>query len=153
MGEDDSDGTRGNVTVEELADWGNDEAGLQGDPDTGVCCDVGSLGPVEPGSRNEKKLCERECLWWCPRRDPRGSGGGSSSVEATMGGGRPPKVKPSPNFFGGVEGVGDALGIGTPAWEEPSVGGLISISCEPSSAMVLWGREPGRGKNTERFRE
>jgi hypothetical protein len=20
------------------------------------------------GSMNEKKLCERECLWWCPRR-------------------------------------------------------------------------------------
>ena len=42
----------------------------------------------------------------------------------TTGGGRPPKVKPSPNFFGGIERVGDALGIGTAA----SFGGMISIS-------------------------
>jgi hypothetical protein len=144
MGEDGSDGARGNVTVEGLADWGHGNE---------VCSDVRSLGAVEPGSRNEKKLCERECLWWWPRRDPWGIGGGSSSVEATMGGRRPPKVKPSPNFFGGLERVGDALGIGTPTWEKSSVGGLISISCEPSSTMVLWGSEPGRGKNTDRFRE
>ena len=149
VGEVDSDGARGNATVEGLADGGHGEVGVHGDTGTGR-----SLGTVEPGSRNEKKLCERECLWWCPRRDPRGSGGCCSSVEATMGGGRPPKVKPSPNFFGGLERVGDALGIGTPAGGAgPSVGGLISISCEPSSAMVLWGSEPGRGKNTERFRE
>jgi hypothetical protein len=118
-----------------------------------VCCEARSLGPVEPGLRNKKKLCERECLWWCSHRDPRGGGGGCSSVKATMGGGHLLKVKPSPTFFGGLERVGDALGIRTSAGVEPSVGGLISISCEPSSAIVLWGSEPGRGKNTERFHE
>lgn len=139
--------------VEGPADGGNGETGLHGV--AGVVCDVKSLGPVEPGSRNEKKLCERECLWWCPRRgalDCRCR----SSVEApplTMGGGRPPKVKPSPNLFAGLERVGEALGIGTPAVGEMSVGGLSSSSCAPSSAMVLCGSEPGRGKNTERFRE
>jgi hypothetical protein len=156
-GDVDSDGARGNATVEEgPADWGNGEMGFQGDAGTGVVCDVRSLDPVEPGSRNEKKLWERECLWWCPRRDARGSGG-CSSVEAppsTMGGGRPPKVKPSPNLFAGLERVGDALGIGTPSvGGTSSVSGLISSSCAPSSAMVLCGSEPGRGKKTERFRE
>jgi len=27
-----------------------------------------SVGCAAVGSRKEKKLCERECLWWCPRR-------------------------------------------------------------------------------------
>jgi hypothetical protein len=69
------------------------------------------------------------------------------------GGGRAPKVKPSPNFCFDLETVGDALGIGTLAGEESFEGGPISSSCAPSSAMVLCGSEPGRGKNMERFRE
>jgi hypothetical protein len=132
-------------------DWGHGNVGAQGDMGTGVCCDLWSLGPIVPGLRNEKKLCESECLWWCPRYDPQGSGGDCSSVKVTMGRGHPPKVKPSPNFFGSLGSVGDALGIGTPAGEGPSVGGLILISCKPSLAMVLWGSEPSQGKNTERF--
>lgn len=30
--------------------------------------DAGAAGNEGLGSMNEKKLCERECLWWCPRR-------------------------------------------------------------------------------------
>jgi len=45
--------------VEEPADWGNGEMDAHGETGVGVGCDVRSLSPVEPGSRNEKKLCER----------------------------------------------------------------------------------------------
>jgi len=62
-------------------------------------------------------------------------------------------VKPSPNFFVGLETTEDALGIGTLAGDERSVCEGISSSCAPSSAIVLCGSDPGRGKNTERFRE
>jgi hypothetical protein len=56
-GEGDSDGGRGNRTEDGVVDWETGEKGV-----TGECCDVRSPSPVEPGSRNEKKLCERECL-------------------------------------------------------------------------------------------
>lgn len=62
-------------------------------------------------------------------------------------------MKPSPSFFDGLERVGDALGIGTPFVAEASLRDSIIISCAPSSAIALWGNEPGRGKNMERLRE
>lgn len=154
-GEGDWEGARGKAMVEAPVGGGNGEMGAHGETGVGVGCDVRSPRPVEPGSRNEKKLCERECLWWCPRRDARGRCG-CSSIKAFplwAGGGRAPKVKPSPSLFCGRERVGDALGIGTSAAAEESVCGSISSSCVPSSAIVLWGSEPGRGKNMERLRE
>ena len=141
--------------VEGPADSGNGEMDDHAETGVGVGCDVRSPSPVEPGSRNEKKLCERECLWWCPRRDARGSGGCSSirALPLWVGGGRPPKVKPSPSLFCGLERVGDALGIDTPAAAGASSRESISRSCMPSSAIALCGSEPGRGKNMERLRE
>jgi hypothetical protein len=56
-GEGDVDGGRGNGTEDGPVDWDTDEKG-----GTGESCDVRSPSPVEPGSRNEKKLYERECL-------------------------------------------------------------------------------------------
>jgi hypothetical protein len=49
------------------ADWGNGEMGAQGDTGVGVGCVCNSAGGTsvafcEPGSRNEKKLWDRECL-------------------------------------------------------------------------------------------
>ena len=154
-GEGDSEGERGKAIVEGPAESGNGEMDDHGETGVGVGSDVRSPNPVEPGSRNEKKLCERECLWWCPRRDARGSGECSSirAFPLWAGGGRPPKVKPSPSLFCGLERVGDALGIGTPAASEASSHESILSSCAPSSAITLWGSEPGRGKNMERLRE
>lgn len=145
--------SRGKATVEGPKGWRDDDVvEAHGETGIGVGCDVKSPRLVEPGSRNEKKLCERECLWWCPRREARARGSCSSTIPSSLwvGGGRPPKVKPSPSFFGTFERVGDALGIGTPV---VSLCGSIRISCAPSSAIALWGNEPGRGKNMERLRE
>ena len=61
-GEGDFDGARGKAMVEEPADWGKGEMDDHGETGVGVGCDVRPPSPVEPGSRNEKKLCERECL-------------------------------------------------------------------------------------------
>ena len=37
--------------------------------EVGNVLDDGDAGGIEGlSSMNEKKLCERECLWWCPRR-------------------------------------------------------------------------------------
>ena len=112
---------------------------------------------------NEKKLCDIECLWWCPRRDgPPAEDGCCATSPGEMGcedcpaeaeaeaeaGGRTPKVKPSRKAR--WPGPGDALGMGTPS----SGGGTLkSSSCAPSSAMLVAGSEPGRGKYTERLRE
>ena len=47
------------------ADWGKADMGVHGEIGIGVgdvCSSAGELG-VAPGSRNEKKLCDIECLW------------------------------------------------------------------------------------------
>lgn len=45
------------------------EIGLRGETGMGWICSSSSLknAPLVPGSKNEKKLCNRECLWWWPR--------------------------------------------------------------------------------------
>ena len=64
-------------------------------------------------------------------------------------GGRPPNVNPFPRGVGGLpEGMmraGASSSIG-PLW-------WISSSCPPSSEIELAGKEPGRGKKTDRLRE
>ena len=64
-------------------------------------------------------------------------------------GGRPPNLKPSRNVR--WPGPGDASGMGTPSCE----GGGVpkSSSCVPSSAMLVAGSDPGRGKKMDRLRE
>ena len=153
----------------DLAEAGRADMGAHGETGTGVGCvcssSAGEYGlPLAPGSRKEKKLCDMECLWWCPRLkeeddEPRdaviSSGVGPSSVA----GGRPPKVKPAPR---GVRGP-------PPMWRElgmlmagPAEGmALMDASSStrksplpsPSSEMEDEGREPGRGKKMERLRE
>lgn len=150
----------------DFADCGNEVVLAQGDKGIGVgwVCSSSAGGvpfplPVAPGSRNEKKLCDIECLWWCPRRADVGvcaRAPVSSSGESAPGGGRPPNVKPAPRgVIGWAPGrlmLDPAEGIVlTGASMSPSPG--ITSSCAPSSAMAAGGRVPGRGKNTERLRE
>jgi len=57
-------------------DTENAYIGIHSETGVGVGCicssssgelENGSRGlPPEPGSRKEKKLCDMECLWWCP---------------------------------------------------------------------------------------
>ena len=55
--------SRGKATVEGPEGWrDDDEVDAHWETGIGVGCDVKSPKLVEPGSRNEKKLCERECL-------------------------------------------------------------------------------------------
>ena len=129
--------------------------GAHGLTGTGVGCVWSSPGGVcAPGSRKEKKLWERECLWWCPRLDaPPDVDGCIGCAAGAEDGGRPPNVKPSrkPSRKLRWPGPGDALGIGTPSSE--GGGAPKSSSCAPSSAIDDTGSEPGRGKKTERLRE
>lgn len=128
---------------------GNGDMGAQGLTGTGVGCVWRSAGfACTPGSRKEKKLCESECLWWWPRRDAPADDGIAGDIGDADEGGRAPNVKPSRNVR--CPGPGDALGIGTPSSDG---GPLKSSSCAPSSAMVVAGSEPGRGKYTDRLRE
>ena len=54
--------------------------------------------PSTVGSRNEKKLCDRECLWWCPRLevvdDDDDEVVRGAAVRSALPGGREPKVNP-----------------------------------------------------------
>ena len=94
---------------------------IQGDTGTGVgsvCSSPSGPAPKSaPGSKNEKKLCDNECLWWCPLRELTDEVEEEEDKEgATMGGGmglvlvpvdesegssaprgRPPNVNPAPN--------------------------------------------------------
>ena len=64
-------------------------------------------------------------------RDPQGGGRGCSSVEATMGGGRLPKVKRSLKSFGGLERVGDMSA--SYVYADPQSGmGTSELSLSPS---------------------
>lgn len=155
----------GNVVLCGTGEAGKPEDGSGVQGETGVIvgwvCSSSSRGDAEsmfaPGSRKEKKLCDRECLWWWPRREVDDEEVELADIRGAVGGERPPNVKPAPS---GVAGCAVA------EWErltlEPAEGmgsagasssTLTSISCEPSSAMVLCGSEPGRGKNMDRFRE
>ena len=99
---------------------------IQGDTGTGVgsvCSSPSAPTPKSaPGSKNEKKLCDNECLWWCPLReltdevedeeDKEGAMGGAIGklplppipvdgselpAESSVRRGRPPNVNPAPN--------------------------------------------------------
>jgi len=124
---------------------------------------------------NEKKLCERECLWWCPRRaegplDDRLEGLlliGMLSSPPELGGGLPPNVNPSPSRFGGGDVTLKVVGCGVvllcPLLElryandaECGLGMIVigaSTSCAPSSAMEGVGFAAGLGKWSDRFLE
>lgn len=146
---------------------GNGEIGFQGETGTGVGCvcnsDPGVCVCVDPGSRNEKKLCDNECLWWCPlllllpEFEPPAFIGGGIGAEP---GGRAPNVKPAPRgviepFVGAWADSTLRRRLGKESAEciadSSSLG--ISSSCEPSSAIVLCGNDPGLGKNMDRFLE
>ena len=77
---------------------GKGEMGFQGLTGVGVGCVCSSAGPP-PGSRKEKKLCESECLWWCPRlAGPDGAADpNAGSPFPASGGGFAPNVKPFVN--------------------------------------------------------
>lgn len=119
------------------------------------------------GSMNEKKLCERECLWWCPRRAEGPLDDwlevllliGMLSSPPESGGGFPPNVNPSPSRFGGgsiTPKVADCGVVLCPLLElryasdaESGLGMIVlgaSTSCAPSSAMEGVGFAPGLGK-------
>lgn len=83
--------------------------GVHGDTGTGVGCVCssscgGDAGrPLAPGSRNEKKLCDIECLWWCPRRDVADIGVCPPVISSpSTPGGRAPNVNPAPRGVGGA---------------------------------------------------
>lgn len=111
---------------------------------------------MEPGSRNEKKLCDKECLWWCPRLDADEERGAViSSGEGRCDGGRAPKVNPCPSGVMGPRVLEPGMLTLDPAEgiNGTSSSMLISTSCDPSSEIVLVPREPGRGKKTDKLRE
>lgn len=91
----------------------------------------------EPGSRNEKKLWDIECLWWWPRRDGRDPDG-EGARELSDVDDCPPNLNPAlrPSLLGLSRIVVTGAGIST-----------------LSSSIVGSGNVPGRGKNTDRFRE
>ena len=120
------------------------------------------------GSMNEKKLCERECLWWCPRRAEGPLDDwlevllliGMLSSPPELGGGFPPNVNPSPSCFGGgsiplkvadcgVVVLCPPLELRYASDAESGLGMIelgASTSCAPSSAMEGVGFAPGLGK-------
>jgi hypothetical protein len=120
------------------------------------------------GSMNEKKLCERECLWWCPRRAEGPLDDwlevvlliGVLSSPPELGGSFPPNVKPSPSRFGGGGVTEKVVDCGVvllcPLLElryandaECGLGIIVtgaSTSCAPSSAMEGVWFAPGLGK-------
>lgn len=110
-----------------------------------------------PGSRNEKKLCDRECLWWCPRREevpPDSDLDIAGGCGAFVAGGRPPKVKFAPSGVVGARAERAALGRLYAASAEGIVLTGASALPVPSSSIVeSCERVPGRGKKTERLRE
>ena len=135
--------------------------------------DVG--GSVGLGCMNEKKLCERECLWWCPRRV---EGPLDDWLEVLLlirvlsnppelGGGLPPNVNPSPSRFGGGAvrlkvadcGVVVLCPLLELRYANDAECGLdmivigASTSCTPSSAIEGAGFAPGLGKWIDRFLE
>jgi hypothetical protein len=109
----------------ELADGGPEEEARS------ECCD--------PGSRNEKKLWDIECLWWWPRREGREPDEDEGVRELSgVDGDPPPNLNPSrrPSLLGRSRSVVTGAGTST-----------------LSSSIVGSGIVPGRGKNTERLRE
>jgi len=119
------------------------------------------------GSMNEKKLCERECLWWCPRRVEGPLDDwlevllltGMLSGPPELGGGFPPNVNPSPSCFGGgvtLKVVDCRVVAFRPLLElryandaEWGLGMIAlgaSTSCVPSSAIEGVGFASGLGK-------
>src|SRR5258706_4427065 len=90
---------------------------------------------------NEKKLCERECLWWCPRRAEGPLDDwlevllliGMLSSPPELGGGFPPNVNPSPSRFGG----------GSITLKVADCGGVVS--CPPLELRYANDAESGLG--------
>ena len=117
-------------------------------------------GGVLPGSKNEKKLWERECLWWCPRleaeEEPECGAVSKSGVRPCDDGGRAPNVKPCPkgvNDWRGLRGPGKLILDPADGIKGASTSTGISSSWASSSLIVPCGLDPGRGKKKDKLRE
>lgn len=90
---------------------------------------------------------------------------GMGTIEGGVGielaGALPPKLNPAPSGVGGVCPLDIECERGNSTLEPApgmvltgaSMSSFTSTSCEPSSAILEVGREPGRGKKRERLRE
>ena len=144
--------------------------------EVGNVVDNGDVGGREGlGSMNEKKLCDRECFWWCPRRAEGPLDNwlevllliGVLSSPPELGGGFPPNVNPSPSRFGGGGVTPNVADCGVAVLytllefrcandAECGLDMMVmgaSTSCTPSSAMEGAGFAPGLGKWIDRFLE
>ena len=174
-----------NDPVGDFADNGRLDMGVHGDTGVGVDNVRSSSGggergdapstdadegdgrlPFAPGSKNEKKLCDMECLWWCPRLAVEPDDEDELDLVINSGapvgsdclGGLPPNVKPTPMGVGGPaplnERVRDAgklmLGLLADGMTETGAGASSSTRSSRASDME---EAPGLGKKTDRFRE